>query len=268
MFSPTHLSSNKLKQIRKLKQKKFRNQSNYFLCEGIRLYDAATETGELVIKELILSEYFNSTERGIQIRETAQKRGIDVHLIDENGMKAISEDLTPPGIVFIVEKKHINQQSLLTCEDKIILYLDRISEPGNLGTILRSACWFGVKTIVLSPDSVDPWNAKSVRASAGAIFAANIYTDVKFNLLREKFKQKKYQIIATVVSDGILLNKWEICSNNIICLGQEASGLSKEIIKNADLHINIPGDGSIESLNLSVATGIVLYEATKLVKND
>jgi TrmH family RNA methyltransferase len=268
MCSPKNLSSNKLKQIRKLKQKKFRNQTDYFLSEGIRSYQAAMGTKEVAIRELILTENFQRTDRGIKISESAQKRGIDVYLTDDIGMKSISEDLTPPGIVFTVKKRHVSQQSLYTCEDTIILYLDRVTEPGNMGSILRSACWFGVKTIVLGPECVEPWNSKSVRASAGAIFEADIYTDIKFSLLRDKFRQKSYQIVATVVSKGIAPDKWEIGPRNIICFGQEANGLSKEIIKHADLHICIPGRGNLESLNLSVATGILLFEATKMINND
>jgi TrmH family RNA methyltransferase len=267
MFYPIQLSSNKLKQIRKLKQKKYRNQTDCYLSEGFRLYDAACGTEGLVIRDLILSENFQMTNQGTKILESAQKRGIGVYVADDTQMKAISEDVTPPGILCIIEKQPVTQLSLFDREDKIILYLDRISEPGNLGTILRSASWFGLKTIVLSPECVDPWNSKSVRASAGSIFEANIYTDVKFNVLQENFKRKKYQFIASVVANGIPLSSWDIGSKNIIFLGQEASGLSKEILKHADVHINIPGQGNIESLNLSVATGIILYEATRF-KDD
>jgi tRNA G18 (ribose-2'-O)-methylase SpoU len=86
---------------------------------------------------------------------------------------------------------------------------------------------------------------------------------VEFNVLKENFKQKKYQFIASVVSGGIPLKSWDIGPKNIIFLGQEASGLSKDIIKHADVHINISGHGKVESLNLSVAAGIILYEITR-----
>jgi TrmH family RNA methyltransferase len=162
-----------------------------------------------------------------------------------------------------VEKDPKNEDLLLTLEDKLLLYLDRISEPGNLGSILRSASWFGVKSILLSPECVDPWNPKAVRASAGSIFKLNIFTDLKFIFLKDRFKKKGYQFISTVVFDGLPLNEWKIGKKTIIFLGQEASGLSKEILKHVDGHINIPGAGNVESLNLSVATGIILYEATK-----
>jgi TrmH family RNA methyltransferase len=263
MFSSTALSTAKLKQFRKLKQKKYRNQYNCFLCEGFRLFDAAIGTANLVIREIIISEKFKNTKQGNNVRENAGKRGINLYLADDLQMRTISEEVTPPGIVFITEKKQNSYSLLENLQDKFIIYLDKISDPGNFGTILRSACWFGVHTILLSPESVDPWNSKSVRASAGAIFKANIFTELNFNHLQQYFRPLGYKFIATVVSDGIALDKWKIDSNSILFLGQEAEGLSKEIVKHADVHINVPGYGNVESLNLSVATGIILYEATK-----
>jgi len=227
------------------------------------LFDAALNTSDLEIRDLILSESFLKTTRGALVLDKAEKRGFTVLSTDDTKMKSISEEVTPPGIIFIVEKNPATQISLLDLEENIMLYLERISEPGNLGTILRSACWFGVKNMFLSPESVDPWNPKSVRASAGAIFESNIYTDVKFHDLIEHFKKKKYQFVATVVADGIPISQWQRETKYILFLGEEAEGLSKEILKHADVHINIPGFGAVESLNLSVAASIILYETTR-----
>jgi len=268
MFSPTTLSSTKIKQIRKLKQKKYRNESNCFICEGFRLFDAAIGTSKIIIREILITEKFKNTKQGNIVQENAQKRQIPIYITDDMQMKKISEEVTPPGIVFVTEKNQKDNLLLENLQDKIIVYLDKISDPGNFGTILRSACWFGINTIVLSPLSVDPWNSKSVRASAGAIFEANIYVDIAFDHLQTCFRDKGYQFIATVVSDGLPINKWERGEKSIIILGQEAGGLSKEIVKDADVHINVPGYGNVESLNLSVATGIILYEATKPGSDD
>ena len=266
MFSPKLLSTNKQKQIRKLKQKKFRNQSNSFIAEGFRLFDAAISSPNLITQEIIITEEFQKSKQGLKVKEEAKKHNITIFIADDQQMRSISNEVTPPGIVFIVNKE-ISKISLpAKIEEKIIIYLDRISDPGNLGTIMRSASWFGVNTIFLSPECVDPWNHKSVRASAGALFTLNLYTETDFTFIKT-FKQNGYQFIATVVSDGIPLNEWDITSRSIIFLGQEASGLSKEILKHADVHISIPGDGHVESLNLSVAAGILLYEATNLLKN-
>jgi TrmH family RNA methyltransferase len=263
MSSPIPLSSNKLKQIRRLKQKKYRAQTNCFLCEGFRLFDAALKIKKIIIQEIVLGENFLNTKKGILVKQVAKKKDIDIYTTDDVHLKKISDEVTPSGIIFIVEKDQKSPSSLTNIQESILLYLDRISEPGNLGSILRSACWFGVTSILLSPECVDPWNSKSVRASAGTVFEADIYTNIEFDHIKKIFKQKGYQFIATVVSGGVSLDRWEQPEKSIIFIGQEASGLSKEIVKHADGHINIPGYGIIESLNISVATGIILYEAKK-----
>ena len=267
MFSPLRISSNKLKQIRKLQQKKFRKKTSQFLCEGLRLFEAALDSSGSRINELILSENFYNSDQGNWVIKNAEKLNIEVYLTDKSGMNSLSEDVTPPGIVFIVEQKPITNISVSDISENTILYLEKISDPGNLGTILRSACWFGIKFILLSPECVDPWNSQSIRASAGAIFETNIYTDVEYTLLKEQLKKKRYTFVATVVSEGIPIDKWKIASKNILLFGSEASGLSKEILKDADVHINIPGYGNIESLNLSVAVSIILYESSKSDKH-
>jgi len=263
MSSLKSLSLNKLKQLRKLQQKKYRAQTNCFLCEGFRLFDAAFKSKRVIIREIVLSKNFLNTKRGKIVIQYAQKKEINIYTSDDVQIKKISEEVTPPGIIFVVEKDQKRPSSLTDVQESILLYLDRISEPGNLGSILRSACWFGVKSILLSPECVDPWNSKSIRSSAGTIFEADIYTDLKFDSVQKIFKQKGYQFIATVVSGGISLAQWARPKKSIILIGEEAGGLSKEIVKHADGHINIAGHGIIESLNISVATGIILYEATK-----
>jgi TrmH family RNA methyltransferase len=267
MFSPIPLSSNNLKQIRKLKQKKYRNQYNAFICEGYRLFSAALHSPAIRIQKLIISDKFQNSKQGQSILKKADKNQISVFTTDERHLKSLSDEVTPCGIVFTVGKEYSSHSFPAEIKDDLILYLDRISDPGNLGTIFRSAAWFGITQIILSPGCVDPWNPKTVRASAGAIFNVKLFLEIEFTSLKKQLKEEGFQFVATVLSAGMPISKWKIRPKSIIFLGQEASGLSKDIIKNADVHISIPGGGSVESLNLSVATGILLYEATKLTKN-
>lgn len=263
MRYPSPLSSNKLKQIRKLKQKKYRNRYDCYLCEGFRLFNAAMNKADLEIRELVISDNFLNSAQGDLAFEKSKKKGIAVFITNESTMKSISEDISPPGIVFTVEKMSKNQIPLENLEDNIILYLERISEPGNLGSIIRSAGWFGIKSVILSPECVDPWNSKSVRASAGAIFDTIIYTDIKYLLLKEVFSKKKFTFIATVVSGDTPINKWRIGSKNILLFGSEADGLSNKIINDADIRLYIPAIGNVDSLNLSIAASIIMYETIR-----
>jgi TrmH family RNA methyltransferase len=263
MLTLPNLSLNKQKQIRKLKQKKFRRITQSFICEGFRLFETAINTPGLQINELLLEQNILDTPQGKLSMTQAQKRKIPVYSVEENTMREISEDMSSPGILFTVEKQTKDKNFLKDVDDRLLLYLDRVSEPGNIGTIMRSAVWFGLDKILLSPGCVDPFNSKSIRASAGAIFGIEIILDIDFEWIKNHLRKKKYHFTATVISNGIPLDRWKMKSKNIIFFGQEADGLSKEILDNADTHLQIPPLGNIDSLNLSVATGIVLYELSK-----
>ncbi len=154
----------------------------------------------------------------------------------------------------------MSREVLTTADEQLILYLDRITDPGNMGTIIRSAAWFGIPFIVLSPGCVDPFNPKAVRASAGAVFTLPICPGIEFDWLHEWFKKKDYEFIATVAQNGLPPDQWHLNSKSIIFFGQEAGGLDKQILDLADRQLTIPGAGKVESLNISVAAGIFLFE--------
>jgi TrmH family RNA methyltransferase len=263
MLPDQRLSQKKLKQIKKLHQKKYRKLSNLFISEGYRLFDTAIKNSKNKIYDLLLHDRLYETERGKAALKKARTHQIDIYIMDDRQLKLLSDEVNPSGIIFTAEIQNHSLENLVDTNQKIIIYLDRLSEPGNLGTIIRSAAAFGVSDIILSPDCADPFNEKSVRASAGAIFNVKIYNDISLQLLKKQFRVKGYKYVATVAQDGVPLHQWQMDSNCIIFFGQEASGLSKEIINSADLRISIPQKTSVESLNVSVAAAIILYEASK-----
>lgn len=260
MPSLPNISQIRYKNIRKLKQKKYRKSTNRYICEGFRLLEEAFSVPEIRISELVVDENIQSSSSGKLIIRKAQSKKIPVFLANAAAIKTLSDEVTPSGIIFIVEQPTPANQLLYDIDDDIVLYLDRISEAGNLGTIIRSAAWFGLKTIIMSPGCVDPKNAKSIRASAGGIFKLKLFHDVQLDSLLSHFKNKHYKFIASVVSGGTPLNRWKKSGKSIIFLGQEASGLSEDIIQAADTLLSIPNNGSMESLNVSMAGGIILYE--------
>jgi TrmH family RNA methyltransferase len=264
MLTFPKLSLNKHKTIRKLKQKKQRRLSNCFICEGFRLFNAAIDSPGIRINELVITKNSQKTRQGIAVLNAAINKKIPVYWTDSSVMKELSDEVTPPGLLFTVEKHLSSKEMLKSIDDRVLIFLDRVSEPGNLGTIMRSAVWFGINKLILSPECVDPFNAKSVRASAGAIFDIHLFPDIDFKWLKANLKKKDYRFIATATTDGVPLVQWKSESKCIIFFGQEAGGLSKDIIDSADVLLGIPGSGKIESLNLSVSVGIILYEIFKV----
>jgi len=128
---------------------------------------------------------------------------------------------------------------------------------------MRTAAWFDVRQLILSPSCVDPFNTKAIRASAGTIFGIEIYQSVDPPQIRQFADRMRYSMTAMVPREGISPGEGKKNNRNIVMLGQEANGLSEELTEYADRLVSIPGRGGVESLNLSVAAAIILYEITK-----
>jgi TrmH family RNA methyltransferase len=259
-------SINQQKTLRKLRLKKFRYHDNKYFCEGYHYLETALEQGAPV-QEVIVSQSILSAETGQRIYKIREKNGFQLYVLKDRPFLQLSDEKSPSGILFTVTLKQNSYTDLLKEPDANILYLDKISDPGNLGTLLRTASWFNITTILLSPECVDPYNPKAVRSSAGAIFSCNIYCDIPFDAVLRDFKSRAYQIVATIPSKGTGLNQWRINTHNIILFGQEADGLSPDIIQNADVLVTIKGSPKVESLNVSVSAGIILHHLASRVTN-
>lgn len=246
------ISKAKIKFIRSLQQKKYRDKEKLFLVEGLK-----------IVKELLIHQPSSCEElylvNNLDTSTSAELNSFqNKQFISENELKQISALKTPPGVLAIVKYPAISAPELTR---DISLALDKIQDPGNLGTIIRIADWFGVKNIVCSEDTVDCYNPKVVQSTMGAIFRSRIYyTDLK-NIIQEN--RSHVTSYATSLSGE---NVYETTLNKpaIILMGNESNGLSDGLIQLAEKKIKIPsfaqGDMGSESLNVSVATGIICSE--------
>ena len=257
MLSP--LSINKQKSLYKAHQKKYRNRLGFYFGEGFRLLTAALDSPSIHINEIVLSEKVIDTEQGTYIRRTASKNKIPVYRCSEQQMHKLSSEITPPGIFFTIEKTTASDGNLEERTDRIVVFVEQISDAGNLGAILRSMAWFGIRTLILSPGCVDIYNPKTVRASAGAIFEMIIYPDIELEPAIALFKVRGYSVSAAVPYGGRSVRNLERKENMMIVFGSEAGGLSKSTLKLVDQCITIPRIGHVDSLNLAVAAGIIFY---------
>ena len=255
MTDPAPLSHTKLKHFRKLKNRKHRALNRLFFAEGFRQFTAALSS-EIEIETVLVSDHFVKNKNYKQILRESADSGFPVYHCTEAQMRELSDDVSPPGIMIITPYHDKNRNHLDTCSENKILYLENISDPGNLGTIIRTAVWFNIKTIFLSPKCVDPTNPKAVRATAGAIFYANLFSDIPPDMMFTFFKQRRYQFAASSASGNVSVSDWQPGDKCILFLGSEAHGLSQEVMNKCDKKIKIPGNTEIESLNLAVAAGI------------
>lgn len=244
-----------IKHIKKLKDKKYRDIANEYLIEGIKLVEEAIQE-KAPIKQIILCD---DCEKNAAIPKDLMY-AIAKHeciYVTENILKYLSEVQSPQGILAVIEKNNNNTQIDYTQD--IIVALDDVQDPGNLGTILRTVDSIGLTQILLSKGTADSFNPKVVRSTMGAIFRVKIIECEDLKQTLKEIKKHKFKIVASSLqTDNTIYDiKYQ---KKVIVIGNEANGVEPEIQEIADEKIKIPMLGKTESLNASVATGIILYE--------
>lgn len=235
----TSINNQTIKELDKLKQKKYRDLEQKFLIEGEHLVEEAEKSG--VLEKIILlenSEYPSKLEK---------------IYVSKNVMKKLSSLDTPPNIIGVC--KMLSKKEL----GKKVLLLDDIQDPGNLGTIIRSSVAFNVDSIVMSLNTVDLYNPKVIRSTQGMIFKINLIKDDLERVI-EKLKSKNIPIYTTNVNGGENIKNINSTDSYGLIMGNEGNGVKDEISALADRKIYIPMNSKVESLNVSVAASILLYE--------
>ena len=237
------VNNEKIKNIKKLNTKKYRDETNLYLIEGEHLVKEAYENN--VLEELILLE---NTNLNINVKTS---------YVTKNVLNFISNLDTPNGIIGICKKKENKLQG-----NKIVI-LEDIQDPGNLGTIIRSSVAFNIDTLVLSSNTVDLYNPKVIRATQGMLFKLNIIIENDLENQIKNLKQNNYTIYTTNVKNGNSLKTIEKKDKVAIIMGNEGSGVSDKLNSLADKYLYIDMNKNCESLNVAVATSIILYELDK-----
>ena len=243
------LSKSQVKYIQSLGHKKFRDEGAVFIAEGPKIVkELITEIPGLIKEVFAVKEWVN--ENQILLNQTAHTT------IEEADLERISL-LSAPNKVLAVVKKIIDGP--IDSNDKITLVLDAIQDPGNMGTIIRTADWFGINQVVCSNDCADIYNPKVVQATMGSIARVRtMYTD-----LRPWLQQQKVKIYAAALA-GKDIRKIDKIPAGILIIGNESRGIHPDLLQMAHEKITITKSGKAESLNAAVATGIIL---SRIVKN-
>ncbi|NUM30939.1 MAG: RNA methyltransferase [Bacteroidetes bacterium] len=240
------LSNKRKKEIISLKQKKFRQRYGQFLVEGEKSVCELFNSNFNITEILLTENYF--TKSKIEFDKSK------ILIISEKDMKSISTVDTPPGIIAVSNFKDLSL-NLKNLENKITLVVDDISAPGNLGTIIRIADWYGIENLICSLNTVDMYNPKTINATMGSFARVNVfYRDLSEFL--NKTKIKKY----ACVMNGNSIETINKQSEAIILIGNESKGISSKLIKSTDLKITIPRKGGAESLNAAIAAAIICHK--------
>ncbi len=251
--------NSKIKYVRLLNSKKGRDEENAFIVEGIKFVNEAINENSHIMY-LIFSE---SALKKTEIKELynfSLESGTEAVICEDNVFNSAADTINSQGVLAVIKsKKNIKAID----EYKFAIMCDRIQDPGNLGTIIRTADAFGPAAVILNRGCVDVYNPKVVRASAGAIFRVPfIHADSDEEIIKQ-LKESGYIIISTVVDSQYSFNDIDMTEKICVVIGNEGQGVSREIAESSHMRITIKMTGRAESLNVSIAAGISIYEIRK-----
>lgn len=254
------ISKSQIKKYKSLKLKKYRYLHKKFLIEGINLCEAALKK-DAEIDTILISDNCNTNESITTIQNLAASRAVPVEFISNEIIETLSDSDSPQGIIAVVFMRKPGFDDLWKLENSVLILLDQIRDPGNLGTILRTASWFGVQAILLSDNCVDLYNAKVLRSTAGAIFELNmILEQVNIQIFIRESRKRGYKLFVTVPSSSVSYTQVKYQPPFILVIGNERRGVDERIKAVATSEFCIPKKGHGNSLNAAVTAGILLSE--------
>jgi RNA methyltransferase, TrmH family len=231
-----------IKFVRSLGQKKFRQESGCFIAEGLKL------TQEALSSNFEIHSLYSTDDDFIAKHSQAIK-------VSAHEMEMMSQLHTPSAHLAVVRSRH---SKIDLSKKPRIAILDGVSDPGNLGTILRTADWFGIRNVYCTPNCVELTNPKVVQSTMGSIFRSHVEY-LSIDQLVTTVKNAGYQLCGAVLN-GQSAYTASFTGAHAIVIGSESHGISEQLIQHLDLRITIPGEAGAESLNASVAAGILLME--------
>ncbi len=252
------LTTNEIKQFASLKQKKFRLEHGKYLIEGFHLIEECLSSPH-ELEYIILRNDVDLQGHTAILEKIAQNKTI-VEPLPEKLFNKLTDTESSQGIVGVVNRPELTKTN---SPGDLIIALDKVSDPGNLGTIIRTAYWFGVDQILLSEGSADPYNPKVVRSTQGGIFHTNITEDADLAVELKKLESKGYSVYLFTLDAEMSLSQTSKSSESgksVLVFGSEAHGISKEIMDMGFEKVKIEGYSASESLNVAISAGIALYE--------
>ncbi len=252
----TSTSNPQIKRLLQLQKKsKARNEEGVFLAEGLRMFSEVPK--ESVEKVYISESLYNRKKLEQNLAD------FDVEILSDHVFEHASDTKTPQGILCVVRQKKYDAEKLLEIKNPHFIVLDNLQDPGNLGTIVRTAEGAGVDAVFLSRESVDIYNPKTIRSTMGSIYRMPIiYIEDILDLL-EKFREKSIKSYAAHLEGRNFYDEEDYRSGTAILIGNEGNGLREEVAKAADVWVQIPMKGQVESLNAAIAASVFMFEVAR-----
>jgi len=245
------ISKTDIKQLTRLSTKKGRNEYGLYLIEGLRIIRSALRVQTKINRIFVTARFEESVD--YQLISNRFNQILKPEIIDEKTMKQITQTVTPSGVLAVCSLPKVTELPSTIVSNW--LYLDKIADPGNLGTLLRSAAWFGTTQVALSPHCADLFNPKVMRGGMGAHFSLQMVTNCDLH----QFKSSDHLIIGADHKGMSIVDFNHNAKDWVLVIGSEAHGISKENSNHIKYSLSIPKNGSGDSLNAAVAGSIMLY---------
>lgn len=256
------ISKNELKYFSSLLHKKYRTQENKFLAEGEKIVLEGLSSN-FICEVVFTTPAF--VKQNQKLFTTLTEKIIRCEIIGAADFRKLAVTETPQGIIGLFQTKHFNISDRSFEKENIILYLENISEPGNFGTVIRTADWFGIKSIFVSKHSVEIFNPKVVRASMGSVFHLKIYSNVELSQINY-LKANQFSFLCADIK-GKNIFEFKRQNKFVLALANESAGPSDELLKLSDKSVTIPKLGAAESLNVASAGAVILAQLTSNKNN-
>lgn len=240
----------------KLHRQVTRRRAQRFLVEGAHLFEAASARG--LIREVFVTEVAAQRYAALLDGQDAA-----VSLVTERAAKALSDTVTPVGLVAVCELPTIGLDEVLTGAPRLVAVGVEIGEPGNAGTLIRIADAMGAAAVIFGGHSVDPYNGKCLRASAGSVFSIPVVVEPEVGAAVAMLQAHGLRVLATTVDGELSLDDAELAGPTAWLFGAEAHGLSPQLAQQADNRVTIPMSGNAQSLNVAAAASICLYQSAR-----
>lgn len=256
----TSRDNEKLKYTRSLLKAKNRNKESKFIVEGFRILSLALESGTK-IDYIFINDDFENKEEHKKLLEEFESWDVDIYKTSNKNFNELVDTENTQGIIGVKSFKFKSLKESLT-DQKFIVVLDRVQDPGNMGTIIRTADAAGVEAVVILKGSVDIYNPKVIRSTMGSIYSINIINSEEKEIV-DILKEKNFNIVSSYLDTDNYYDKTDYGSKVALVIGNEANGVSDYLVSKSDTLVKIPMYGSAESLNAAISSAILMYEIKK-----
>lgn len=250
-----------VKYVRSLSEHKYRRKEKAFLIEGIKMVEEALRENLGVTMVVATPSLLQHHGKGVV--KLAESKSVNMLWISDTVMGSLSESKTPQPAMAVVGMIRHSEEILLGKGTGLIVIAHQLQDPGNLGTIVRTAEAVGASGVAVTANTVDPYNAKAVRASMGSVLRLPVVQIADLNAFVKKCRQRGFQTLATVLTAEKTHFDIDLTKPTALIFGQEGSGLPHELLSEVDLPVRIPMAETIDSLNVATSAAVILYEAMR-----